>query len=130
MAAPSHRHQSSPEGSVDFSAPAPFFADGQQRTQAVSRFRRTVNYFEAAEQPAPEFGDGYNRPALVRLTFEYLRSQMSQDRFLGAFFQSLALGVLDNDGVDLSDDSIMAGLRSPLFGFAEFLMTNFFLPRM
>ncbi|KAH8754637.1 hypothetical protein F5883DRAFT_573340 [Diaporthe sp. PMI_573] len=128
MAAPSHRHQSSLEGLIDFSAAAPFFADEQQRTQAVGRFRRIVDYFEAAEQPAPRYGDGYNRPALVRLTFEYARSQTSQDRFLGAFFRSLALGMFDNDNVDLSDESVVADFRSPLFGFAEFLMTNFFLP--
>jgi len=130
MAAPSHRHQSSREGLIDFSADAPFFADEQQRTRAVGRFRRIVDYFEAAEQPAPRYGNGYNRPALVRLTFEYARSQTLQDKFLGAFFRSLALGMLDNDSVDLSDESVVADFRSPLFGFAEFLMTNFFLPRM
>ncbi|KAK3935965.1 hypothetical protein QBC46DRAFT_396221 [Diplogelasinospora grovesii] len=128
MAAPSHRHQSSLEGLIDFSAAEPLFANEQQRTQAVGRFRRIVDYFEAAEQPASRYGDGYNRPALVRLTFEYARSQKSQDRFLGAFFRSLALGMLDDDSVNLSDDSVVADFRSPLFGFAEFLMANFFLP--
>ncbi|KAH8763782.1 hypothetical protein F5883DRAFT_422871, partial [Diaporthe sp. PMI_573] len=118
------------EGLIDFSAAATFFANEQQRTQAVGRFRRIVDYFEAAEQPAPRYGDGYNRPALVRLTFEYAHSQTSQDRFLGAFFRPLALGMLDDDSVDLSDDSVVADSRSPLFGFAEFLMTNFFLPRI
>ncbi|GAB1319485.1 hypothetical protein MFIFM68171_09695 [Madurella fahalii] len=126
MAAPSHRHQSSLEDVIDFSAAAqPLFANEQQRNRAVSRFRRIVNYFEDAQQPASRYGDGYNRPALVRLTFEYARSQESQDRFLGAFFRSLGLGMLD-DSVD--HDSELAGFRELLFGFADFLMANFFLP--
>jgi hypothetical protein len=130
MAAPSHRHQSSLEGVIGFSAAAnPLFADEQQRAQAFGRFRRIVNYFEDAQQPAPRRGGGYNRPALVRLTFEYARSQESQDRFLGAFFRSLAVGMLD-DSIDLSDDNEVADFREPLFGFADYLVTNFFLPRM
>lgn len=130
MAAPSHRHQSSLEGLIDFSAAKPLFAHEQQRIQAVGRFHRIVDFSDAAEQPASRYGDGYNRPALVRLTFEYARSQKSKDRFLGAFFRSLAIGMLDDDNVNLSDDSVIVDFRSPLFGFAEFLMANFFLPRI
>ncbi|KAK3366603.1 hypothetical protein B0T24DRAFT_366219 [Lasiosphaeria ovina] len=80
MAGPSHRRQSSWEDVFDFSAAQPLFANAQERTQAVGRFRRIVNYFEAAEQPAPRYSGrgGYNRPALIRLTFEYARSQESQ----------------------------------------------------
>jgi len=129
MAAPSHRHQSSLEGLIDISVAEPLFANEQERTQAVGRFRRIVDYFEAAEQPAPRYGDGYNRPALVRLTFEYARSQESKDRFLGAFFRSLAIGMLDDD-FNLNDDSVVADFHEAVFGFAEFLMTNFFLPSM
>ncbi|KAK0655381.1 hypothetical protein B0T16DRAFT_317309 [Cercophora newfieldiana] len=124
MAAPSsHRHQSSLETAE------PLFANEQQRTQAVGRFRRILNYFEAAEQQASSDDDGYNRPVLIRLTFEYARSQKSQDKFLGAFFRSLAVGMLDDDdSVDLSDDSDVADFRSSLFGFADHLITYFFLP--
>ena len=85
MAAPSHRHQSSLGDLIDFSAAQPFFANEQQRDQAVSRFCRIVDYFEDAQQPASRYGEGYNRPALVRLTFEYARSRESQDKFLMAF---------------------------------------------
>lgn len=115
---------------IDFSAAAaqPSFANVQERAQAVGRFRRIVEYFEAAEPPASTRYPEYNRPALVRLTFEYARSPESQDMFLGAFFQSLALGMLD-DSVDLGDDSVVADFRPLLFGFADFLITNFFLPR-
>lgn len=114
---------------IDFTA-EPFFANGEERAQAVGRLRRIVGYFEPLEKPFARYGDGYNRPALVRLTFDYARSQDSKDRFLVAFFQSLAIGMLNDDKIDLTDDDTVAGLREAVFGFAEFLMTNFFLPRM
>jgi len=131
MTAPSHRHQSSLEGLIDFTTTEPSFANEQERAQAVGRFRRIVGYFEAVEQPALRDGGGYNRPALVRYTFEYARSQESKDSFLRVFFRSLAIGMLDDDdNVNLSDDCVVADFREAVFGFAEFLMTNFFLPRM
>ena len=108
MAASSHRHQSSLEDIIDFSEAHPIFKSNQQRAQAVAKFRHIVAHFENTEQqPASsKYGDGYNRPALVRLTFEYARSPESQDKFLKAFFQSLAIGMLDdNEGINLSDDS-------------------------
>lgn len=130
-APPSHRHQSSLEGLIDFSTADLLFANEQQRAQAVSRFRRIVNYFEAAEKQGSSYDDGYNRLALIRLTFEYARSPESQDRLLGAFFRSLTLGMLeDSDGVDRNRDTVVASFRSLVFGFANFLMANFFLPRM
>ncbi|KAK1754137.1 hypothetical protein QBC47DRAFT_302787, partial [Echria macrotheca] len=72
----------------------------------------------------------YNRPALVRLIFEYARSPELQDKFLKAFFQSVALGMLDdNDSINLSDDSEVASLRTLVFSFADYLIYHFFLPR-
>ncbi|KAK0655444.1 hypothetical protein B0T16DRAFT_396971 [Cercophora newfieldiana] len=128
MAAPSHRHQSSLEGIIDFSEAHPIFENSQQRAQAVNRFRRIVTHFENNEQPASSrYGEGYNRPALVRLTFEYARSPESQDKFLKAFFQSLALGMLDDsDGIDLDDN--LASFRELVFSFADHLIYHFFLP--
>lgn len=67
-----------------------------------------------------------NRPALIRLTFDYSRSQKSKDLFLVVFFQCLAVGILDEED-DLVD---VAALRDAVFGFAEFSMSNFFLPCM
>ncbi|KAK0705604.1 hypothetical protein B0H67DRAFT_604372 [Lasiosphaeris hirsuta] len=125
MVAPSHRHQSFLEGVIDFSTAVRSFANAQERDQAISRFHRIVGYFEALE-PLARNGK-YNRPALVRLTFDYARSPKSEEKFLGAFFRSLALGMLD-ESVDLSDDSVVADFREPLFGFADFLVNNFFLP--
>ena len=51
----SHRHQSSLEGLIEFSIAEPLFANEQQRTQAVGRFLRIVNYFEAVEQQASSY---------------------------------------------------------------------------
>ncbi|KAK0743905.1 hypothetical protein B0T18DRAFT_448480 [Schizothecium vesticola] len=129
MAASSPRHQSSLEGLIDFSAAEPFFANEEERAKAVGRFRRIVDHFEALERPTSRYRDWYNRPALVRLTFDYARSQKSKDRFLAVFSQSLSIGIID-DKVDLADDSAVADLRNAVFGFTEFLMTNFFLPHM
>jgi hypothetical protein len=113
----------SSEHMFDFS-PGPVFANDTQREQAISRFQQIVSYLEAAEL-APRPGLSYNRPALVRLTFEYARCVESQDRLLAFFFQSLGLGL---DGGSLDDDEC-ADLGEPFFSIAEFLMTNFFLPR-
>jgi hypothetical protein len=68
----SHRYQSSLEDIIGFSVASPIFESSQQRAQAVGRFHRIVAHFESAEQqPASsQSGDGYNRPALVRLIFK------------------------------------------------------------
>lgn len=86
-------------------------------------------FSEDTEKPASKYGDKYNRPALVRLTFEYARSSESQDKFLKALFQSLATVVVD-DNIDLTDDSEVAKFRELLFGFADHLIYYFFLPCM
>lgn len=93
------------------SATEPLFANDEDRAKAVARFRRIVGYFEPLEKPSTRYGDGYNRPALVRLTFDYACSQDSKDRFLVAFVQSLAIGMLNDDKIDLADDDAVAGLR-------------------
>lgn len=129
MATP--RHQSSLEGLIDFSA-QPLFADADKRARVIARFRRIVGHLEAIDPGKP-----FNRPSLVRLTFEYARSPVSQDRFLAFFFRTLGLGMVDNvDGnVDGGDgdvddlDDVCSSLRESVLGIAEFLITNFFLPR-
>jgi hypothetical protein len=102
---------------------SPHFADAALRARVVSRFQRIVKHFEATDDRRE-----YNRPALVRLTFEYARSPDSQDRLLVFFFQSLGLDMLDGDDGDV-DEEAHARLGQPLFDMAEFLMANFFLPR-
>ncbi|KAK3364048.1 hypothetical protein B0T25DRAFT_418417, partial [Lasiosphaeria hispida] len=95
------------------------------RTQAINRFHTVVDHFQARESLRQNDKNyNYNRPALVRYTFEYACSSESQDRFLSAFFYQLRLGMADGDGdINLDDD-----LGSLLFAFAEDLMNNFFIP--
>ena len=120
---------SSLEGIIDFStARAPLHAD--QRAHAKRKFYHIVGHFKTTGGNSKQ----YNRPLLVRLTYEYARSEESQDVFLRAFFQSMALSLdihdleADHD-VNLSNKSDEADLRSALFGFADYLIDNFFLPR-
>ncbi|KAK3364068.1 hypothetical protein B0T25DRAFT_529208, partial [Lasiosphaeria hispida] len=109
---------------IDFALTQPLFANPQLRTQAIHRFRCVVDHFQACEPPRFP-NKKYNRPALVRFTFEYARSPESQDRFLSAFFHRLRLGMADADGDINLDDN----LHSLLFAFADDLMNNFFIPR-
>ncbi|KAK1827291.1 hypothetical protein QBC39DRAFT_178961 [Podospora conica] len=134
MATPTHRHQSSLEGLIDFPT-QPLFADPIGRARAVGRFIGIVGRLEAAEKASGRLGrtslaggNQYNRPALVRLTFEYARTPESQDRFLHAFFRCMDLDMGDDDGdhVDLDDDN--DDLARKLSDFADYLLNHFFLP--
>jgi hypothetical protein len=127
MASPHHRHQSSLEGVINFSNKSPLGVD--ERAQAKRRFYHIVNHFEATDDGSSGSSGTstrYNRPLLIRLTYEYARSEVSQDGFLQAFFQTMALS-MDQD-VDLSDEKLEEEVRSTLVGFADYLMDNFFLP--
>lgn len=115
-------HQPSLEGLIDFSVGS-VFGTVDERTRAKDKFYRTVNHFEAAD------GDGeYNRPALIRLTFEYAGSEESQDMLLHAFFQSTNLYMTDEDCLDLDGDRMAKQIRPKVFGFADYLLDHFFLP--
>ncbi|KAK3364042.1 hypothetical protein B0T25DRAFT_576455 [Lasiosphaeria hispida] len=118
MAAPGH-HLSWLDG-IDFSHAESLAANPQLRTQAINRFYHVIKHFEA-DKPS-RYNNDYNRPALVRLTFQYACSPESQNRFLLAFFQRLLLGMTDGD-IHLDDD-----LHSLLFAFAEDLLFSLFVP--
>jgi hypothetical protein len=122
QSSPLHRHQSSLEGVLDFSAEVPLSTD--QRARASRQFHHIVRHFEFPAEKRP-----YSRALLVRYTYEYARSQESRDVFLRAFFQSMRLS-LDDEDVDLGDTEVETGLRSALFDFADYLLDNFFLPCM
>jgi hypothetical protein len=121
---PHHRHQSSLEGIFHLSFEPPL--EPVQRDQAKRKFYHIVNYFEAAESAS---GHPYNRPLLVRLTYEYSRSEESQDIFLRAFFLSVELSIDSDDGLNFSNTDSERDLRSALVSFAEHLFDHFFLPR-
>ncbi|KAI0173167.1 hypothetical protein GGR52DRAFT_542148 [Hypoxylon sp. FL1284] len=119
MASPLHRHQSSLEGVINFSAEPPL--EAAQRTVAVRRFYRIIEHFETSSNS----GDvsPYKRPQLVRFTYEYALSEESRDNLLRAFFRAMALSMGDdNQSIDFEE------LRSIFLGFADHLLDNFFLP--
>jgi hypothetical protein len=115
---------------MDFSAPQqPVDADADERARVVARFYRIVGHFEAIKtrrsrnRPQKQ----YNRPALVRLIFEYTRKPDSQDKFLQAFFRCMAPGVhKDDDHLDLEDDGTVADLGQSLSDYADYLLNYFF----
>ncbi|KAK5631714.1 hypothetical protein RRF57_007428 [Xylaria bambusicola] len=119
---PLHRHQSSLECVIDFSAEAPLGIN--QRNDARRRFYRIVEYFGAggAINTIPR---QYEPPRLVRCTYEYALSDDARDNFLRAFFRAMALplAVHDNDR-DLDD---LEDLCPLFFGFASYLFDSFFL---
>ncbi|KAL2018720.1 hypothetical protein VTK56DRAFT_426 [Thermocarpiscus australiensis] len=123
MASPLHRHQSSLEGVINFSTEPPL--ETEVRTKARRRFFHIINHFEDLET---ERSNQYNRPRLVRLTYEFALSEASKDNVLRAFFRAVALPIAGDENVDLADKNIEDGIRSALIGFAEHLFENFFLP--
>lgn len=121
---PHHRHQSSLEGVIHFSPELPL--DAGQRARAKGKFYSIVNHFEADAIKSGNTSNPYDRPKLVRLTYEYALSEESRDIFLRAFFQAMALSMDGTDDFDLNNDE---ELRSVLFSFADYLFDNFLLPR-
>ncbi len=116
-----HRHQSSLIYPSSISPLEP-----RQRDQARRKFYDIINYFEATESKSDGTRSShYNRPLLVRLTYEHSRSEESQDIFLQAFLQSVAIQIDSEDDVDFDNPE----LKAALVRFAEHLFDNFFLPR-
>ena len=124
-ATPHHRHQSSLEGILDFSQKPPL-SEAQYQSASLS-FRQLINYFD--NLPHDRASKDYDRVKLVRFTFEYARSQVSQGNFLRAFFETANIP-LDGEEVDLSDADRLANLKDSINNFADYLFESFFLPRM
>ncbi|TPX24826.1 hypothetical protein DIZ76_010270 [Coccidioides immitis] len=122
---PQHRHQSSLEGIINFSGPKPFAVD--ERAGARRRFYDIINHFDTTDNDKRV---GYRRPRLVRYTYEYSRSELSQDTFLRAFFEFMKLDVAGEEDIDFLDEDLENQLGKNLITFADFLLDNFFLPRL
>ncbi|KAI1771099.1 hypothetical protein F4818DRAFT_221704 [Hypoxylon cercidicola] len=114
------RHQSSLRDVINFCTEPPL--NTAQRTVAKRRFYHIVEYFETNIHINSE-RSSYNRPQLVRFTYEYALSEESRDNLLRAFFRAVALSIDDdNQTIDFEE------LRSIFFGFADHLLDSFFLP--
>ncbi|KAJ2975204.1 hypothetical protein NUW58_g8424 [Xylaria curta] len=117
MASPHHRHQSSLEGILNFSAhPTPPLGT-ELRDYASGRFYDICQHFDTGLRK----GD-YSRPRLIRYTYEYSLSQESGDHFLRFFFKAVDLPIDGDEPIRFED------VRSNFFNFAEHLFDNFFLP--
>ncbi|KAL2145279.1 hypothetical protein VTI28DRAFT_7647 [Corynascus sepedonium] len=121
-------HQYSLESITAFQSESPLTPCA--RDQARRRLYHIVDHFEAAADGNSGGDNGgnigrdsprYNRSLLIRLTYDYVRSSLSQDNFLRAFFGSLELSM---DGMEALDERIGA----KFFGFADYLFNNLFLP--
>ncbi|KAH6627674.1 hypothetical protein F5144DRAFT_576542 [Chaetomium tenue] len=120
---PHHRRRSSLEGIISFSDEPALEPAGRARLS--NKFQRIVNHFEGAAAG----GSQYNRPRLVRLTYEYVRSEVSKDIFLRTFFRSMGLTLIDEQHDDDIDfENCEEELSSGLSRFADYFFDNFFLP--
>ncbi|WEW54911.1 hypothetical protein PRK78_000338 [Emydomyces testavorans] len=120
-----HRLQSSLEGSINSFSPQSLAAD--QRVQAQDRFYNIINHFDVTDRTTRV---GYSPPLLIRYTYEYSRSELSKDTFLGAFFEFMRLDITSEEDIDFDDEDLENQLGKDLTSFADFLLDNFFLPRL
>ncbi|EJT79543.1 hypothetical protein GGTG_04628 [Gaeumannomyces tritici R3-111a-1] len=130
-----NRHRSSLEGMMILPAGTPALLPDDTRAQAKARLYHILENLEAPAGAAAASNQrprqGYNRPALVRLTYEYTISDQSKSLFLTSFFESLALpldGNVTDADIDFENTEVAAGLGTSVDAFAEYLMNNFFLP--
>ncbi|KAK7212398.1 hypothetical protein V2G26_019576 [Clonostachys chloroleuca] len=92
--------------------------DPIRREAAARLFIRLIDCFDTL--PADR-NDDYNRVKLVRLTYEYARTDESKGNFLRAFFDSVGIAnTFDGEEVDLANADQRASLHTsghilPLF---------------
>jgi hypothetical protein len=136
MASPHHRHQSSLEKVIDFSSPQPLEPD--QRNRATDIFNQIVAQYE----PSQTEDKGYKRITLLRAAHE---SVISRDNFLSCFFLFVEKELRQGeDAPELSLSQALSRfinldswsreqrneLEICLAAFSDYLVDNFFLPRM
>jgi hypothetical protein len=115
---PHHRHQTSLEGVIDVFAPHPALSF-DQRQQETSVFTAVIEACEPRQNHKP-----YKQVTLVRLTYEYARSEASRDNFLRFFFQHTQIPTKPTQ----SESATLSDYGPRLIAFAETLIENFFLP--
>ena len=117
-----HHHLASQDNIINFSGPQPLAAD--QRARAKRGFYSIVTHFRAAEITDA----AYSRPLLLRYMYEYSLSELSQNTFLRAFFDFMGLDIAVEHDPDFEGEENQ--LSESLAGFADFLLDNFFIPRL
>lgn len=125
-ALPLHRHQSSLEGIIDFSSREPL--SESHRASAIRRFYQVINYFDGNDTKRGQ--NQYDKVKLVLFTYEYSTNQVSKDNVLIAVFEFLKLSISAEEDIDFKDATYRSELKNHLYEFADYLIDNFFLPRM
>lgn len=118
-----HRHQVSLERILDFSTQPRSLAPNR-RAQARTKFNSITSHFNT---PHDRSVTKYNRPLLIRYTYEYARSELSQDMFLSAFLDLLGVSI-NGQAMDFGDRELEEDLRELLIQFADLFIDNLFLP--
>jgi hypothetical protein len=99
-------------------------SESNQRTRMTEIFKKIISHYEPSQ---PEDGP-YKHITLLNLTYEYVRSKESQDRFLKYFLESVKISVEDEFHFEAWDPERKSELASDLEACAEFLVNSFFLP--
>ncbi|KAI8648931.1 HNHc domain-containing protein [Fusarium sp. Ph1] len=105
---PHRRHRSSLEGDIDLSEST----------------WRPLNPVERGKAKAAFYD--IRRTKLVRLTYEYSRSDDPRCPFLQEFLRFVNISI--DDSINFDDKATVDKIRSGLNSFADFLLNNFFLP--
>ncbi|RSL77561.1 hypothetical protein CEP52_017705 [Fusarium oligoseptatum] len=121
---PLRHHRSSLEGVIDLSESTWRPLSPIESDKAKAAFYDIVNHLEDCSSPSEE--KGYNRTKLVRLTYEYSRSDDPRCPFLQEFLRFVNVAI--DDYIDFNDEAVVDKIRSGLKSFADFLVDNFFLP--
>ncbi|KAH0534018.1 hypothetical protein FGG08_007381 [Glutinoglossum americanum] len=134
MSSPHHRHQSSLEGTLDFSTQ--FTLSDQHRIDAKKILNRLLAYCQQAEaEPRP-----YKWVDLLQLVHDYSISEQGLDNFLRYILTS-ALGIepdsdrfgnilIELDGFDSWGEPRKVQITQRLQEIADGLINHFFLPRV
>ena len=115
---PHGRHRTSLEGVIGLFA-FPQRLSSEERYQASQVFTAVVEACEPLQNHKP-----YKQVTLVRLTYQYARSEASRDNFLHFFFEHTQIPTDASRSEPISTSEY--GQR--LIAFAETLIENFFLP--
>lgn len=99
-------------------------SEPDQRTRMTEIFKQIIGHYEPLQ---PKDGR-YKHVTLLKLTYEYVLSKESRDRFLKFFFESVKISVEDEFHFEDWDPERKSEFESRLDACADFLVNSFFLP--
>jgi hypothetical protein len=99
-------------------------SEPDQRTRMTEIFKQIISHYEPLQ---PEDGP-YKHITLLKLTYDYVLSNESRDRFLKYFWESVKVSVEDEFHFEAWDLERKSELASHLDACADFLVNSFFLP--